>query len=1103
MFSKFRAALLCTLALVTAVAHAATLTVGVGYTYSTIQSAINAASDGDVVAVYANPAIYTENIDFKGKAITVMNAATSGTITIQGTGAGPTVSIVGPFASTTSKPTLNRFIVQGGGIPQTSGGPYGGVYILNAGNVNLYANTILGNGCTGIVSINSTPSFSANEVAFTKALSGCPSGEGKGSAIFISGGTGGLIMGGQIHDNTASTAANDNGGGAGINLLNVPSISIANNSIFNNTSAGYGGGIYAGNSPSLSITGNLLYNNKGISGGMDLVIPGSTVGPINGVIANNTLADNTGSGTNSASDLYIGGNLAQYVIINNIIVGYANGQTALNCGSQYAKQTITPLVFDHNDILAYAGTSAIAIGGACTSPAGSFGNISADPKFISATPAAVAAGTANFQLNPGSPAIDTGDNNILAFAFTNLTDLNGVTRPLDATNLGYRVIDMGAYEAAGSTNEGIGTELTITPSAYSPTAGSTVTITANLVTPSVKPTGAVTFYEDGTAIGTVSGTGGYFITLQITAGLHSFYATYAGSDPPATSLQLYLLVGTAKATVTNTTLTSSLNPSNLGNSVTFTAHVTAVDATVPTGTVYFTDGAVSLGPGVVLDSSGNATLTTATLTAGSHSLVAAFVPTGNYAGSTGSLTQIVNGAASSAILTVSPTSAAYGAPITLTATVSPATPPGPSAPAGTVNFLVDGGTTGTVTLSPATAMQSVASEILRSLPAGPHTITCTYSGEANYAPTNCNSVSVTITAAASSLTLTSSLNPAPSLAAITFTAALTANGQPAPAGNTITLTIGANAPVTLTTNASGIATYTISTLTTGVYPVTANFAASKSLLASSASLTQTVTALATTLSLTSTPNPAYQGQTVTLTANLSPPNPLLTGLPVTFFDGAASIGTAALSPTGQATLTTTTLTVGTHALSASFAGNTTFLAATSTTIQQVILPSSFTLSLAPPALTIAQGHAGNTQVILTSIGVYTGPLTLTYGKLPPYATATISPSTVTLPAGGAIAATLQITTAMRVRNEVPTRPGSRTLPIAFAALLLLLPLGRNKRPITRLTLALAFVALQSITGCTNSYYTEPTVAAGTYQIPITATDPNHNTQTTTLTITVP
>ena len=87
-----------------------------------------------------------------------------------------------------------------------------------------------------------------------------------------------------------------------------------------------------------------------------------------------------------------------------------------------------------------------------------------------------------------------------------------------------------------------------------------------------------------------------------------------------------------------TTLTSSLNPSTYGSSVTLTATVTPSAAS---GTVSFKEGATTLGTGTL--SGGTATYSIGTLTVGDHSVTAEYGGDGNYAASTSSaLTQTVN-----------------------------------------------------------------------------------------------------------------------------------------------------------------------------------------------------------------------------------------------------------------------------------------------------------------------------------------------------------------------------------------------------------------------------------------------------------------------------
>jgi uncharacterized repeat protein (TIGR03803 family) len=92
----------------------------------------------------------------------------------------------------------------------------------------------------------------------------------------------------------------------------------------------------------------------------------------------------------------------------------------------------------------------------------------------------------------------------------------------------------------------------------------------------------------------------------------------------------------------------------------------------------------------------------------------------------------------------------------------------------------------------------------------------------------------------------------------------------------------------------------------------------------------------TTNTLSSSLNPSTQGQAVTFTAavtskNGAPPN----GETVSFMNGKATLGTGTLSA-GSASFTTSTLKVGTHSITAVYAGDATFAASTSKPVKQVV-----------------------------------------------------------------------------------------------------------------------------------------------------------------------
>jgi hypothetical protein len=107
--------------------------------------------------------------------------------------------------------------------------------------------------------------------------------------------------------------------------------------------------------------------------------------------------------------------------------------------------------------------------------------------------------------------------------------------------------------------------------------------------------------------------------LTASASPHSVTAKYLGDGNfnDSTSSALSQVVNKADTT---TSVTSSVNPSVYGQSVTFTATVNPVapGAGTRTGTVTFKDGATVLGTGT-LNASGQATFSTSALSVSSHS----------------------------------------------------------------------------------------------------------------------------------------------------------------------------------------------------------------------------------------------------------------------------------------------------------------------------------------------------------------------------------------------------------------------------------------------------------------------------------------------------
>jgi len=187
------------------------------------------------------------------------------------------------------------------------------------------------------------------------------------------------------------------------------------------------------------------------------------------------------------------------------------------------------------------------------------------------------------------------------------------------------------------------TTTTLISSLNPSTFGQAVTFTAGVSSKSgVPPDGeTVTFMKGTTVLGTgkLSGGSATYETSSLKAGTNAVKAVYAGDPNFATSTSKAVSQVVDKATTT-TALASSLNPSNAGQSVTFTATVTPQFSATVTGNVTFTDGTTTLK--TVAVSGGAAKYTTTTLAAGKHSITATYNGSTSFDGSSGSLTQTVN-----------------------------------------------------------------------------------------------------------------------------------------------------------------------------------------------------------------------------------------------------------------------------------------------------------------------------------------------------------------------------------------------------------------------------------------------------------------------------
>jgi ELWxxDGT repeat protein len=456
------------------------------------------------------------------------------------------------------------------------------------------------------------------------------------------------------------------------------------------------------------------------------------------------------------------------------------------------------------------------------------------------------------------------------------------------------------------------------------------------------PIGTVDF-EDGSTDLTpggvsLSGNQATFSTSALAVGSHTITALYSGDgnfigSPGDDSASPQVVENASSAT----SLVSVSGASVFGEPAAFVAVVTPVAPATgtPTGTVTFMDGSTTLAANVSL-SGGHAGFRTTSLAVGTHTITAIYSGSASLMGSKDSATQVVSKAATSTGLTSSQNPSVFGQAVVFTATVL-ASAPGSGTPTGTMDFKE--GTTdltpGGVNLTAGRATFSTSS-----LSIGQHTLTASYGGDANFtasqraAPQTVNKASTRMPG------LAAFPNPAVFGQVISFTASVLAlfPGKGTPTGM-VTFLDGSTTLGSLSLT-GGRATFTTASLTRGNHAISATYSGDSSFLpsATTGAFGEPVQKDATTAAVTSSANPAVVGNVVTFMAVVqasAPGSGKPTGT-VTFTDITTVLGTGTLNGAGQATFSTSALIVGTHAITATYAGDNNFTSSFSPVLAETV-----------------------------------------------------------------------------------------------------------------------------------------------------------------------
>jgi hypothetical protein len=239
----------------------------------------------------------------------------------------------------------------------------------------------------------------------------------------------------------------------------------------------------------------------------------------------------------------------------------------------------------------------------------------------------------------GTTVLGTGTLSGGSATFTTSTLKVGTTS-VTAVYAGYSNFGPSTSKAVSQVVVKYPTTTALTSNLNPSTYGQPVTLTVTVTSAGPTPTGTVTFKNGSTSMGSATLVAGVAKVTKSTlpAGTLAITVTYNGDTANNKSTSPTLSQVVSQATTT-TTVTSTPNPSVVGQNVTFKATVKS-PTVVPVGTVTFTAGTTTLG--TVSLAGGKASLTTSALPAGKTTVTATYNGTSNITGSSGSVVQTVN-----------------------------------------------------------------------------------------------------------------------------------------------------------------------------------------------------------------------------------------------------------------------------------------------------------------------------------------------------------------------------------------------------------------------------------------------------------------------------
>ena len=326
-------------------------------------------------------------------------------------------------------------------------------------------------------------------------------------------------------------------------------------------------------------------------------------------------------------------------------------------------------------------------------------------------------------------------------------------------------------------------------------------------------------------------------------------------------------------------------------------------------------------------------------------------------GGAGSVSVLLNTQGTNIQVQSSATPAVYGQTVQLTVSVQESVPNG-AMPTGTVTL--SNGSTVLGTGSVGSALTVTTS----TLPVGSNQLSAAYTGDSNYLKHTVTFVQ-TVNKAGTTTGLSAPVSKSAPNQTVTFTATVTSNTTGVPTGN-VTFMNGATLLSTVPLNGSGVASLSVA-LPLGQNSVTAVYSGDPNFNGSTGNWGDLVQKAVTTVNLTA-PNAANLNQSVTFTATVAAG---ALGTPtgtVTFMDGGTTqVGSSSLNASGGAMFSTSSLTAGTHNITAVYSGDSNYSSITSS--QQSVDVTGFSISLAAlsPA-SVVPGSSSTANVTIVGFG---------------------------------------------------------------------------------------------------------------------------------------